>query len=274
MPKALRKDIDLNFGHGCSPSLCLEVENQPLTVTIEGKAPIVFGDKYVDHFYCPFPVRHPVLTALFSPNITVNGRPLVREFDLLSCGDIAMSTPAPECKVIANGSLTESQSGQEEPGFGLQSYPEASYPLGTATYYIDPNTGVYQNGCPFSLIPSNAYTPILYGNTIVRNYPGPPITQNSGAVGLPPNAPQELVDPIKLRFILETGSPNYGFTLNEFTGEIRGTVTQPLSSMSFIVLHYYVGFEFLGQVYFPTQNPSSPFRHQIRINILSTRIPC
>lgn len=281
MPRVPKKNIDPNLGHGCSPSFCLTDSNQPVTVTIEDQSPILLGDVYEPHSYCPGP-NHFVPTALASLTVFVNDRPLVKEGDILGCGDIAAINPAVPTRVFAedvfNASLPGGGAGGGGGGTGggsapnqvsLKTFPIATYPNRVITTYRVDQQNRYQNHCPVSIKPTNAYTPLMFNNQEVRNYPGPPITVKSGAEELPNTVNREFRDPIPLKFKFVTNPKQYELNINEDTGEITGYIPLDLRDR-WLPVSYFVGFGLLGRFYFPDDAFSSPFRQTFLIRLQRT----
>lgn len=296
MPRVPRKNIDPNLGHGCSPSLCLEADNNPTTTTFQDAQPVLLGDKYQDHSYCPVPAVHPVFTVLASPNIFVNDRMLVREGDLLSCGDLAGINPAVPSTILANDIFTPFSTGGTGGGGGaggggvgggsfgsqvsIQSFPYARYNDSIAKIEKDAQ-GRYKRHCPFRTVPQEVYTPLVFGSREFRNYPGPPLTTQSGAQDLPAGAPEFFRNPIKVKFKFGKLYPGFGtpFTniqtvenyynlhIDEATGEITGSIPTSFENFN-IFVPFYVGMEILGESYFPEDQQGSPFRRIVKIRLI------
>lgn len=102
MPGRIVKATDITTGHAGPPTSILAFRT--LNVFVDGVNPIVVGDTYLPHIGAvippvggviggvrsqPVPIPHPVTVIIGSPNVFIGGIPVLREFDPLSCGDIA-----------------------------------------------------------------------------------------------------------------------------------------------------------------------------------------
>jgi uncharacterized Zn-binding protein involved in type VI secretion len=86
MPGRIVKITDLTQGHTAPPTA---IQSYSIfNVIVNGVSPVVVGDSYMPH---PNPGSdvHPVYAIVGSPTVFINGIPVVREGDPLSCGDIA-----------------------------------------------------------------------------------------------------------------------------------------------------------------------------------------
>tara|TARA_R110000772_G_scaffold31584_1_gene77831 strand:+ start:656 stop:958 length:303 start_codon:yes stop_codon:yes gene_type:complete len=86
------KDGDPSLGHCWPPTTPIAVNAAVAGVFVDGRTPVVVGDAYNIHpGPCGVVPTHPVLTAVGSLTVFIGNMPVVRDTDLLSCGDIAKS---------------------------------------------------------------------------------------------------------------------------------------------------------------------------------------
>lgn len=85
------KSTDITRGHGGPPTHILNYS--VVNVFVDGANPIVIGDTYAPHKGVlnprSGPTTHPVSVIQGSQTVFINGIPVLREGDQLSCGDIA-----------------------------------------------------------------------------------------------------------------------------------------------------------------------------------------
>lgn len=85
MPAAIRVGVDKSAGHGCfAPTAALTASSN---VRINGIRAVRAGDKYAPH-RCKKKV-HSMRIAKSSSRVRINGKPIHRTGDPISCGDRA-----------------------------------------------------------------------------------------------------------------------------------------------------------------------------------------
>jgi len=193
MGKIIRRvATDLSQGH-CWPPM------SPIpgagSVLIEGYPAMKVGDSYNAHpGPCGTVGPHAGVAVGGSPDVFVEGVPVHRDADEISCGDVA---DIGAMTVFANGAGRTGAAGG--PGVGPNEtvgytvgIPEFTYPgmkgdeiiiklpISSFKGFVNP-TAVGSN-CSFSLRLSEAYSPLEEEDTgtIIKNFPGPALTVQSG----------------------------------------------------------------------------------------------
>lgn len=298
MPRVLNVANHQTFGHSCSQvTRCVTPTNSK--VFSLGEEVLVANDPFVPHSYCGVDGTHIGVLIPAIPNVTVGGKPIGSELTFTSCGDLVLCVDVG--KVFVNDPIAARRTiggGAADPieEVTLGGYPKAFYPqgdiLGKYSRSSRDRFGYYR----FSFIesffrqapkPNNAYTELNItdseGKTRqVRNYPGPPITPQSGSTEPLPAYARLLQEPIKVVFrmlnkislfvptsfsstktIFSRNIPNT-LQIDEDTGIVSNL--QSLNPTLFpesstgstlklpypkIKLYYQPGFEFYGNRYFP-----------------------
>lgn len=89
MPLIIRSG-DVSQGHCWPPTT--PVPNATTNVFLNNRFPVLVGDLYLIHpGGCGNSPPHVPTVTLGSPNVFINNIPVLRDGDLLSCGDIARS---------------------------------------------------------------------------------------------------------------------------------------------------------------------------------------
>ena len=233
MPKAVRARIDFSQGHGWMPSI-IDIPSN-LTVFHNGVEVAVVGDQYNmamhDHPSILIP-PHPIFAVIGSPNVFINGRPILRDGDPLNCGDVAdVNNAIPSNLYINGGGRGGPARGAGETTGYVTNIPVLSYENTYILTYVvkrDDNTGqwVFVNGCPFSAKILDAYSPLGEEDTDAefKNYPGPPVTSKSGA-DLPSYAADYARKPVAIYDFKLSMAPK-GITINPISGELSGALEE------------------------------------------------
>lgn len=221
MPKVITTNPrNLTQGHCWAPTT---PQTGSTDVFVENFPVVRVGDPYVDHVLgcTPIPSTHSVVPMMGSNNVYVNGRPLVRDGDPMLCGDVA---DGGAFTVYANGGGTGLE---EDPGntvgYGV-GIPVIVYPTNLIRlYYLLGNKEEFI-GCPVNISPLEIYTPLTEEDTgrVYKNYPGPPLTQQSGA-NIPYNSDRRAPIPITISLGEGSQTPN-GIRVNP-DGSITGALT-------------------------------------------------
>ena len=91
MGKVVR-EIDMTQGHCWPPTLPNIASDNSKTVYAEGFKVVSAGDQYLPHpGPCGNQPPHPVMAIIGSDDVFINLKPVVRDNDILSCGDMAKS---------------------------------------------------------------------------------------------------------------------------------------------------------------------------------------
>lgn len=123
---------DLSQGHCWAATPAIAALNT--NVTINGERIVVLGDSYVSHVPgCTVPpTSHSVTTLEGSPNVFINGNPIVRDSDPLSCGDVADSQRQQSVFINGGGNISLVVSSPLDPteslGYTVQSITD-SWPM-------------------------------------------------------------------------------------------------------------------------------------------------
>lgn len=171
-------------------------------VTIDGIAPIVVGDQFLPH---TLPLPHPVIAIIGSPSVFINGKPVVRDGDPTSCGDI---TDTLYGTVFCNGGGLGGPGAGGDPnqttGFRIGP-PNLIYPASIPVriyYTLNVTTGnrLFIRSELETTNPTDAYTILTEEQTNAQylNYPGQPLTSESGAEDLPEYASETYRLPIAI----------------------------------------------------------------------------
>lgn len=238
MPRVIRTfpAVDLSQGHEWTPTPLLP-PILPRTVFAELFPIAAVGDDYnTETHISPTKPKHQIMKALVgSPNVFVNGLPVHRDGDLISCGDVADNGAR---TVFANGGGLGGPAARDDAGETtgyIQNPAFISYPVIQVYYRVD-NRGNFIEGCKLDRIGPDAYTPLEEEDSkrMFKNYPGPPITRLSGGQNLPDFATKEARDPIPFiaingAYFLEIGINGIplGLKLDPITGEIYGALLVP-----------------------------------------------
>jgi len=234
MPRVIRKDT-LTFGH--SPNCFPPTLPTPLKEDVHANgSPVVrVGDPFLPHG-CVDLASHPPMAIIGSPTVFVGGQPIVRDFDPLSCGDIAHAIDG---TVFSDGgggfgALTEPDDPLQSFGFVVEP-PSISYSnnINVTVRYIRNSSGnlirvEFTEVDPIR--PSEAYTKLTSEQTGEQffNRPGSPITSQAGASIPGQRIPRIFTDPIPIsNFRVRGGDQTLwpGIFVNSLTGEIYGTPT-------------------------------------------------
>ena len=243
MPRIIR-ELDLSQGHCWNPTIPEIVINT--TVFSVGRRVVAVGDTYnsILHMGCTIPpTTHNINVVIGSTDVFIQNRPVLRDGDLLSCGDVANAL---EGNVFVNGGglggPAAAQTGDpgQTTGYTIQGPPVLDYPIRTIVIY-----GYAERSYPEFRLCSNqdyvdlladAYTPIKeeYTGQIYKNYPGPPVSQTRGA-NLPYYAPESARNPIPIgNFRIIEGTPPQGIEVSPESGRIYGVPTYIFSD-SFVI---------------------------------------
>ena len=213
MGKIIRRvATDLSQGH-CWPPM------SPIpgagSVLIEGYPAMKVGDSYNAHpGPCGTVGPHAGVAVGGSPDVFVEGVPVHRDADEISCGDVA---DIGAMTVFANGAGRTGAAGG--PGVGPNEtvgytvgIPEFTYPGMKGDEIIikipipvtQPRSMAVGSTCTFSLPLLEAYSPLEEEDTgtIVKNFPGPALTVQSGqnTVTLPGRPELNTAIPISTKF--------------------------------------------------------------------------
>jgi len=105
MPKVIRAvGTDLSQGH-CWLPMPPDVASIVGTVFVNGSIAMKVGDPYMGHALgCTVPIAttHTGIALIGSPDVWVDGQPIHRDADAISCGDVADNGSN---DVFANGSI-------------------------------------------------------------------------------------------------------------------------------------------------------------------------
>jgi len=229
MAKIITLDpTNLTQGHCWVPTWPQSV-NRKGSVFVEGRKAMGVGDSFFPHIpSCTVPpTTHPVQAILGSPNVFVEGVPILRDGDPLSCGDVADGGSQ---NVLANGG-GDSGPGGNKSNRGSTGYtrgkPEIFYPVQKNVYYVIEhafNVKKFSKGCPFEIKIQDAWTPLIEegSNQVFKNYPGPPLTEKAGAK-LPAYARKEFELPIPITNFRFESEQIEGVTIDPISGTIRGS---------------------------------------------------
>jgi len=213
MGKIIRRvATDLSQGH-CWPPM------SPIpgagSVLIEGYPAMKVGDSYNAHpGPCGTVGPHAGVAVGGSPDVFVEGVPVHRDADEISCGDVA---DIGAMTVFANGAGRTGAAGgpgvgpNETVGYTVK-VPEFTYPNMKGDEIIikipipvtQPRSMAVGSTCTFSLPLLEAYSPLEEEDTgtIVKNFPGPALTVQSGqnTVTLPGRPELNTAIPISTKF--------------------------------------------------------------------------
>lgn len=298
MPRVLNVANHQTFGHSCSQiTKCVTPSNAK--VFSLGEEVLVANDVFVPHSYCGVDGTHIGVLIPSIPNVTVGGKPIGSELTFTSCGDLVLCVDVG--RVFVNDPVAARRSiggGAADPTeeVTLGGYPKAFYPQGEIIGRYSRSARNTFGNYTYTFVdsffrqvpkPNNAYTEINITNNAgetrqTRNYPGPPITPQSGAAEPLPAYARILQEPIKVVFkmldrislftptrfssvgsIFARDIPN-PLRIDEETGEVsnlealnetlfpRSSTGSTLKlTYSKIKLYYQPGFEFYGNRYFP-----------------------
>ena len=239
-------EVDLSQGHCWAPTLPNAGGLQNTNVFIRNKKIVVFGDQYIPHIPgCTSPpTTHNVVASIMSsPSVFVNRIAVIRDGDLLSCGDAADSLGA---SVFADGGgqgpAQEIEGLSATTGYVTQQ-AVVTYPVVSAVIYRRMNkifqgydskrNPIYSyqfvDWCPNFSIENDWFVRIIQEGTGTQFINRKEI----GAPELPPEVNEILRNPINLLFGLSNGANGTpisdglppGLTLNSQTGTIAGTPT-------------------------------------------------
>jgi uncharacterized Zn-binding protein involved in type VI secretion len=239
-------EIDPSQGHCWPPTLPNTGALQNQTVFIRNKKIVTFGDQYNPHTpACTSPpTTHNVVASIMSsPSVFINRIPVIRDGDLLSCGDAADSLGA---SVFADGGgqgpVQQIEGLSATTGYVAQQ-AVVTYPVVSAVIYRRMNKiyrGLNSNNQPTYTYEFVDWCPNFsiendWSVKIIQEGTGTEFINRKG-IGAP-ELPQEVNDvlrnPLNLLFALSDGSNNRpvseelppGLTLNSETGTIAGTPT-------------------------------------------------
>jgi len=237
MPRVIRKNT-LTFGH--SPTCFPPTLPTPLKEDVHANgSPVVrVGDPFLPHG-CVDLASHPPIAIIGSPTVFVGGQPIVRDFDPLSCGDIAHAIDG---TVFSDGgggfgALREPDDPLQSFGFVVEP-PSISYSnpnIRIGVIYTRNNGGLIR--VEFTEVspirPSEAYTKLTSEQTQEQffNRPGSPITSQAGASIPGQGIPRIFTDPIPISNfrVRKPGGGDQtlwpGIFVDSLTGEIYGTPT-------------------------------------------------
>jgi uncharacterized Zn-binding protein involved in type VI secretion len=258
MPRVI-KDGDLSQGH-CWPPTVPAIVDPSRNVFIGGRRVVILGDLYLPHpGPCGVLPPHPVATAAASNGVFIQGRPVVRDGDFLNCGDVANAL---EGTVFADGgglggpaATTTGDPGQTT-GFSAK-VPRLDYPVNVVDIRMIFNPAINNlvGTCPNQTIDLSptVFTPLeeeITGN-LFQNFPGPPLSVQSGGVNLPQYAPQSARLPVAIDPIMIVGGIlPAGLSLNPNSGRINGTLApQPVIGTGFVVRFQTSNFVGAGNVF-------------------------
>lgn len=123
---------DLSQGHCWAATPAIATLNT--NVTINGERIVVLGDSYAPHVpgCTDPPTSHSVATLEGSPNVFINGNPIVRDSDPLACGDVADSQIQQSVFINGGGNISLVVSSPLDPteslGYTVQSITD-SWPM-------------------------------------------------------------------------------------------------------------------------------------------------
>lgn len=233
MPRVIRIGVDLSQGHVWTPTICDKPSNKR-TVFANGIQVAAVGDLYNVGMHIPPPLQPPhygMFAAGGSNNVFIDGLPVHRDGDMISCGDVADNGST---DVFANGGGAGSKKDPGETIGYTARAPIISYDsVINIPYVVERETGTYLRGCPVNIGPLDVYTPLEEEetNSLYKNYPGMPLTQRSGA-DLPSYAPQAFKAPIKISSLsIDKPLPD-GIKFNSPNGVIYGSLTKEGSLQS------------------------------------------
>ena len=238
MPRIIRAGMDASQSHPPWIPMSLPIAGNAKNVFVEGVNPIVVGDKYTPHTCPPPPAcdgsTHIPVAIMGSSRVFMNGIPVVRDADSLSCGDVADNGSN---RVFADGGGRGGPAAENDPrestGYSIP-LPKVSMVSNIVLTAIhkptisDPTDYKFHHWREFEDLSAvkNVWSPLIEedSNKEYRNYPGPPLTKNSGAI-LPSYAPEGARKPFSIKMGLATPLPS-GMTLDLTTGVLSGPITE------------------------------------------------
>ena len=232
MPRVIRIGVDISQGHGWAPTPC-DVPTGDRTVFVNGFPAAAVGDLYnvAKHIPPPLQPPHVGMFAMGGSNsVFVNGRPIHRDGDAISCGDVADNGSN---TVFANGGGLGGPATIENPNEStgyVTLAPVIRYPtiILTLPWAGDMESRIYRNGCKVNFPISEIYTPLEEETTRAqyKNYPGAPLFSIEGAPNIPRYAPENSRNKIPIYNLrIDKALPD-GINFNPTTGLISGALTE------------------------------------------------
>ncbi len=248
-------------------SLSQRHSSYPMSIPIKG-SPTVFvnnfgvmrqNDQFTPHTNLAPPWdTHSPLVVIGSPTVFADGIPVARDGDPLSCGDVCdLGSTDVFADGGGGGGPAASQDPGETTGYGVSRpaivYSQASYSVPYIVTYDPQRKPIFKNGCPFDTGIPDIYSPLTEEGSgrKFKNYPGPPLTSQSGAK-LPPYATATARKPIPITGLDLIGTLPPGINFDRVTGRISGTITSLFNTITVkIIADNFVGKTTISLSFFP-----------------------
>jgi len=213
MVNILTVGTHISLGHGCANAItCTNPNNSK--VTVEGLLAVNTTSPCVPHNFCGPDAPHIPVTLPSQTTVKVNGEPVNVDATPLGCGDILFSFAPSKVALFRNPGSNQVPGQIADRVAYISDYPKVIYRPSNGIKVIYKKEGFGEEApyradlfCRFagSIPVRDAYTPIAVsssaGITESRNYPGPPISSRSGAVGIPSYSTLNNPLPISLRIL-------------------------------------------------------------------------